>query len=367
MSARDVQGTVLVMAGGTGGHVFPALAVARRLRELGLEVVWLGTPTGLEARVVPEAGFPFEAIKVRGLRGSGWKRLLVAPLRVTAAVVAALGVVRRVRPCVLLGFGGFVTGPGGLAGWLSGRPLLIHEQNAIAGFTNKTLARFARRVMEAFPGSLPAGPKLLHTGNPVRAEIAALAAPAERLAGRDGPLRLLVVGGSLGAQALNERLPAALALLPEERRPVVRHQAGGAKQAEAEQAYRAAGVEAEVLPFIEDMAAAYAWADLVVCRAGALTVAELAAAGVASVLVPYPFAVDDHQTANAHYLADAGAAVLIQQRDLNAERLAGLLGDLAADRARLRSMAVAARALAKTDATEQVAAECLAICRQEAA
>ncbi len=355
MSAR-----ILIMAGGTGGHVYPALAVARALREQGVEISWLGTRNGLEARVVPEAGFPIHFISIAGLRGRGLFGWLLAPLRVARAMIQALGVVRRVQPGAVLGMGGFVTGPGGVAARLSGRALVIHEQNAVAGLTNRLLAPLAQRVLEAFGGTLRRAEAL---GNPVRADIAALAAPAQRLQGREPRLRLLVVGGSLGAAALNRTVPQALALLPESERPQVIHQTGEAKLAETRGHYREAAVEADVRPYLEEMAEAYGWADLVVCRAGALTVSELAAAGVAAVLVPFPFAVDDHQTRNGAYLADRGAALLIQQRDLSAERLADLLREFAADarngRQRLNEMAQAARAAARPDATERVAQICL--------
>ncbi|OOZ41847.1 undecaprenyldiphospho-muramoylpentapeptide beta-N-acetylglucosaminyltransferase [Solemya pervernicosa gill symbiont] len=357
------RGTVLVMAGGTGGHVFPALAVAERLRDEQVEVVWMGTPHGLESRVVPEAGFPLEAVEVQGLRGTGIRRLIAAPFVLLKALLRSIAILRKVRPDAVLGLGGFVTGPGGVAARLMGKPLLVHEQNAIAGLTNRLLSRIATRLMQAFPGSFPVSRKPIHTGNPVRADIAALEAPNVRMAEHTGPVRLLVLGGSLGAQALNEQLPAALALLNESERPVVRHQAGGGKHEEAKQAYQSAGVDAEVLPFIADMAGAYGWADLVICRAGALTVAELAAAGVASILVPFPYAVDDHQSANARYLSDAGAALLLQQRDIEPEMFAEMVRGLISDRARLVEMANMARARAMPDATSVVATECLQFCR----
>ncbi len=353
---------VLIMAGGTGGHVFPALAVARWLRERGVEVTWLGTRRGIEARVVPAAGFPIEFISVGGLRGKGLAGWLLAPLHLSRALLQALAVCRRQRPGAVLGLGGFVTGPGGLAAWLLRRPLVIHEQNAVAGLTNRLLARLARRVLEAFPGSFPAGVATTVTGNPVRDDILVLPEPAQRFADRSGPLRLLVVGGSLGAQALNQTLPAALAALPADQRPDVWHQAGRDKDAPARAAYQASGIPARVEPFIEDMAAAYAWADLVICRAGALTVSELAAAGLGSILVPYPYAVDDHQTRNARYLSEAGAARLLPQHELTPARLAGVLETLfAAGRDGLLQMAEAARRLARPDATAVVAGTCLEV------
>lgn len=352
---------VLIMAGGTGGHVFPALAVADELRRAGQSVLWLGTQAGLEAKVVPAANLPIAWISVRGLRGKGLVRLLTAPFMLAGALLQAGSILLRARPRAVLGMGGFVTGPGGFMAWLLRRPLLIHEQNSVAGMTNRLLAPLAVRVMEAFPGSLPARLHPLHTGNPVRGAITLVAPPQERLAARQGALRLLVLGGSLGAQALNEILPQALALLPTDQRPEVHHQAGARHIDAARTAYQQAAVTARVDAFVEDMAAAYAWADLVVCRAGALTIAELTAVGVASVLVPYPHAVDDHQTSNAGYLVAAQAALLIPQPDLTAQRLAGVLNDFVAHREKLLDMAIAARHLARIDAAQVVAQQCLAL------
>jgi UDP-N-acetylglucosamine--N-acetylmuramyl-(pentapeptide) pyrophosphoryl-undecaprenol N-acetylglucosamine transferase len=349
---------VMIMAGGTGGHVFPALAVAERLRARGVPVVWLGSQRGLETKLVPPAGIPLEQIAVAGLRGTGLRRRLMAPLMLGRALLQAMGVLRRHRPCLVLGMGGFVSGPGGLMARLLGIPLVIHEQNARPGTTNRWLARLANQVLTAFPDSFPAD-RALVVGNPVRASITAVAEPAERFAGRTGPARLLVVGGSQGARALNQRVPAALALLPAEQRPEVRHQAGGQLYEMTVAAYQAAGVSARLEPFIEDMAAAYGWADLVLCRAGALTVAELAAVGVGAILVPFPFAIDDHQTANAGFLERAGAALILHQADLDAVRLAEQLRTLLSDRPRLLVMAQAARRLARADAAEQVATLCL--------
>jgi len=346
---------ILVMAGGTGGHVFPALAVADELRARGVEVTWLGTRRGIEADVVPKAGFAIDYINVAGLRGKSLLSWLAAPFKLAQALVQALGVMRALRPAAVLGMGGFVSGPGGLAAWLSRRPLLIHEQNARAGFTNKLLAPLTARVLEAFPGTFAARFHALHTGNPLRRDFLQGEAKPEH----GGPLRLLVVGGSLGATRLNEVVPQAMALLAPEARPEIRHQAGKRNLDAAQQAYAQAGVTAQVVPFIDDMAAAYRWADVVLCRAGAMTVAELAAAGVASILVPYPFAVDDHQTANARYLADQDAAVLVPQAQLSAERLVALLQELTP--ARLRSMADAARRLALPEATARVADLCLEV------
>jgi UDP-N-acetylglucosamine--N-acetylmuramyl-(pentapeptide) pyrophosphoryl-undecaprenol N-acetylglucosamine transferase len=353
-------GPVLIMAGGTGGHVFPALAVARVLRERGVPVVWLGTPGGMESRLVPAQGFPIEWVKVAGIRGKGMLAWILAPLRLLRAVLQARQILRRVAPRAVLGAGGFVSGPGGLAAWLLRIPLVIHEQNAVAGLTNRWLSRLAAQVLEAFPGSFGAAGRARCIGNPVRADIAALPAPALRFADREGPSRLLVLGGSQGAARLNVTVPRALAALRPGERPQVRHQAGVRGLDAARQAYREAEVEADVLAFIDDMAEAYAWADFAICRAGALTVAELQAAGLGAILVPFPSAVDDHQTRNAEVLVGVGAARLVQERDLDATRLGLLIGELAKDRARLLAMAQAARASAVTDAAERLADLCVA-------
>ncbi|WP_290649461.1 undecaprenyldiphospho-muramoylpentapeptide beta-N-acetylglucosaminyltransferase [Aquisalimonas sp.] len=352
---------VLVMAGGTGGHVFPALAVADALRARDVPVVWLGTRQGLEARVVPEAGLALEWLTVQGLRHKGLAGWLLAPLRVLRATVQATGVLRRHRPRAVLGMGGYVAGPGGLAAWLLRCPLVIHEQNAAAGLTNRLLARLARRVLAGFPGAFPESMAEV-TGNPVRGSIVRLTAPEQRAQPGDA-WHLLVLGGSLGAQVLNETVPAALATLAAAQRPKVCHQAGEKTRAVARQAYAGAGVDAEIVTFVADMAAVYAWADLVVCRAGALTVSELAIAGVPAILVPLPHAVDDHQTANARYLVDNGAGVLLPQTELTAERLGALLTELAEDRSQLSRMGQASRALARPDAAETVAERCLEVAR----
>ena len=355
---------VMIMAGGTGGHVFPALAVAENLRARGMDVFWLGTRNSFEARVVPESGFPMEWIDVQGLRGTGMKRWLAAPFKLGVAMVQALMVLVRKRPNVVLGMGGFVTGPGGVMARLLGIPLIIHEQNAIPGMTNQWLSRIANQVLEAFPGSFKAERQACVMGNPVRPEIAALPAPAERMAGREGPLRLLVLGGSLGAQILNETVPDALAKLATDLRPLVRHQAGRDKDEAALAAYMSAGVEANVQPFVVDMAEAYGWADLVICRSGALTVSELAAVGVAAVLVPFPHAVDDHQTHNAAFLSDQGAARLMPQSELDVDSLSACLNELLSDRAQLRRMAEKGRALAQPESTQRVADVCKEICNR---
>jgi UDP-N-acetylglucosamine--N-acetylmuramyl-(pentapeptide) pyrophosphoryl-undecaprenol N-acetylglucosamine transferase len=342
---------VMIMAGGTGGHVYPALAVAHELKARGHEVVWMGAPESFEARVVPANGFALEYVRVSGLRGKGLVKLLLAPLSIARAMLDAWAALRRQAPAAVLGMGGFAAGPGGLVAWLWGTPLVIHEQNAAAGLTNRWLARIARRVLQAFPGTFAGATTV---GNPVRAPIQAVPAPQARLAARQGPAHVLVIGGSQGAKALNERVPAALALLAPHERPEVWHQAGRTL-AVAQEAYRRAGVDATIDAFIDDMAAAYAWADLVVCRAGASTIAELAAAGCGAILVPFPAAVDDHQTRNGAYLVDRGAARLIPEARLDGATLAQALRELLGDRARLLAMAQAARAGAWTDAERRIA------------
>ena len=361
MSARPV----LIMAGGTGGHVFPALALARLLRLNAREVVWLGTRRGLEARVVPEEGIPIEWLSVGGLRGKGVLTLLAAPFQLLRALLQAVAIVRRHSPGVVVGLGGFVTGPGGLAAWLCRKPLVIHEQNAIAGFTNRCLAPLAREVLCAFPSAFPARARARVIGNPVRADIAALPVPAIRFAGREGPVRVLVIGGSLGATHLNVVVPQALARMQADpgnaMQLTVRHQAGARHLESTRLAYRRAGATADITEFIGDMAEALGWADLVVCRAGALTIAELAAAGLGALLVPYPHAVDDHQTHNARFLVNEGAARCIADHELTATLLADQLTQLCADRAKLLSMAEAARRVAHPDAAAELLRSCLAV------
>ena len=350
---------ILIVAGGTGGHVFPALAVAERLRERDIPVVWMGTRSGLEAKLVPAAGIPVEWLSVAGVRGRGLTRMVVAPLMILKALWQAARILLRIRPCLVLGMGGFVSGPGGLMSRCLGIPLVVHEQNALPGLTNRWLARIASQVLEAFPSSFPPSRRALVVGNPVRASIAALPEPATRFTGRTGPGRLLVVGGSQGALALNQSVPEALDLLAVEERPEVWHQGGDTMEISAAPGYRKIGMAVRLEAFIEDMAAAYSWADLVICRAGAITVAELAAAGLGSILIPFPHAVDDHQTANARFLERAGAAIIIQQVDLKVQALADLLREILLNRARLLAMAVAARRLARTDAAQRVALTCL--------
>jgi UDP-N-acetylglucosamine--N-acetylmuramyl-(pentapeptide) pyrophosphoryl-undecaprenol N-acetylglucosamine transferase len=352
---------ILIMAGGTGGHIFPALAVAQALRGRNEEVIWLGTRRGLEAELVPRAGIPLEWVRVSGLRGKGALAWLLAPFRLAVAVYDALGVLIRHRPKVVLGMGGFASGPGGFAAWLLRRPLIIHEQNSVAGLTNRLLAGMAREVLEAFPGSFSADVRTRLTGNPVRPEIVALPSPEQRLSQHGERLRVLVLGGSLGAKVLNEIVPRALAKIPAAKRPEVRHQAGETTYDLALSAYEEEQVAAQVDRFIEDIAAAYGWADLVICRSGALTVSELAAAGLGSVLVPYPAAVDDHQTTNAAFLEAAGAAVLIQQEQLNPDVLAAEILRCIEDRELVMDRAVRARKLARPDAASEVAERCIVL------
>ena len=357
---------ILIMAAGTGGHVFPALALARLLREQSLEVIWLGTERGLESRVIPAEGIPIERLSIGGLRGKGALTWLAAPFRLGRALLQALAVMRRYQPSVVVGLGGFVTGPGGVAAWLTRRPLVIHEQNAIAGFTNRCLAHLARQVLEAFPNSFGRDVHSKVIGNPVRADISAVPPPSVRFAGRSGPVRILVIGGSQGAARLNAVVPFALKRLSSWLAFDVRHQAGERWIDAGRASYAQAGVRADVRPFIEDMSEAYAWADLVICRAGALTVSELAAVGVASILVPFPNAVDDHQAYNAQYLVREGAALLISDRELTAERLAAELQRLCAGRGKLLAMAERARLLAKPRAADELAASCLEVARRAA-
>lgn len=357
--------TILIMAGGTGGHIFPALAVADRLRAQGWSVLWLGTRNGMEARLVPEQGYEMAWLRFAGVRGNGVLRWLLLPLMLLAAFAQSARIIFRRRPDVVLGMGGYAAFPGGMMAVMLARPLLIHEQNSVAGLANRVLACLADRVMVAFPSAfagkgdrplLCAKPDTVWCGNPVRPEIAALAPPAARLEGRAGRLRLLVVGGSLGAAALNETVPKALALLPAEARPEVVHQAGERHLQTLRDNYRAAGVAADCRAFIADMAAQYAWCDLAICRAGALTVAELAASGTAAILVPYPHAVDDHQTRNARFLSERGAALLLPQTQLTPRALAEAISGL--DRPALGRMAAEARALGKPEAAEAVARAC---------
>lgn len=348
---------VLIMAGGTGGHVFPALAVADELRARGVPIVWLGTRNGIEARVVRQAGYQIEWLSITGLRGKNAATLLLAPARLLIACAQACRVLWQRKPAVILGMGGFVAGPGGLMAWMMRRPLLVHEQNAVAGLTNRLLARLAGQVLQAFPRTF--NDNAITVGNPVRKDIQQLPEPKMRIEGHQGALRLLVIGGSLGAVRLNEIVPQAVSRIKLEARPEIRHQTGRKNIEAARECYRQQGVEADVKPFIDDMAEAYGWADLVICRAGAMTVFELAAAGVGSILIPYPYAVDDHQTANADYLVNAGAAIIKQQQDLNSEWLSDTINTLTQQRDRLVQMAIAARSMAMPAAANEVADRCM--------
>ena len=349
----SAQPCALVMAGGTGGHIFPGLAVAEALRERGWRVHWLGSPGSMESRLVPPRGFALETIDFGGVRGKGIKTLVLLPLRLLRAFWQALQVVRRVKPDVVVGLGGYITFPGGMMATLLGKPMVLHEQNSVAGMANKVLSGIADRVFTAFPKVLAKGDWV---GNPLRAEFLRQGEPTERFAGRSGPLRLLVVGGSLGAKALNDTVPQALALIPAETRPTVVHQSGE-KQIDALRAnYAAAGVDAELTPFIEDTAQAFADADLIVCRSGASTVTEIAAVGAAALFVPFPFAVDDHQTTNARFLVEAGGAWLVQQNELTPAALAAKLA--AVTREQLIEMAQKAKQMQKTEAVRAVVAAC---------
>jgi UDP-N-acetylglucosamine--N-acetylmuramyl-(pentapeptide) pyrophosphoryl-undecaprenol N-acetylglucosamine transferase len=348
--------TILIMAGGTGGHIFPGLAVADEMRAAGWDVVWLGARGGMEERLVPPRGYRTAWIRAKAARGKGLIQKVLLPANLLYSFWESARVIRRLRPSVVLGLGGYVAFPGGMMASLLNRPLALHEQNAVAGLANRVLSGVSDKVMVAFPGALRSAE---WTGNPVRREIAAIAPPDERFAGRAGPIRILIVGGSLGAQALNEAVPRALSLVSA---PVsVVHQAGEKHLDALKANYRAAGVQGELIAFIDDMARRYAEADLVICRAGAVTIAELSAGGMASILVPFPHAVDDHQTANARFLADKGAAILVPQREMSAEKLAGLIASL--DRAKLLEMAKKARALGKPDAARVVAQRCMEIAR----
>lgn len=353
LDTTQKQPTLLVMAGGTGGHIFPALAVAKHLERLGWNIVWLGNPDSMEARLVPQHGYEIRWMKFGALRGKGWARKLQLPINLLRGFWQAIRVLRDVKPDVVLGMGGYVTFPAGMMATLLGYPLVIHEQNSIAGLANRVLAKVADRVLSGFPKALP---QATWVGNPLRQDIAHLKPPAERLAEREGPLRVLVVGGSLGAQALNETIPKGMSLIPPESRPEILHQSGESHLEFLKRHYTVSGVEAQCVAFIDDMAATYAWADLVICRAGALTIAELASAGLPAVLVPYPHAVDDHQTENARFLVNSGGAFLMHQKDLTPEAISHL-GRY--NREQLREMAMRTFTLAKPDATRAVAEVCL--------
>jgi len=347
--------TLMVMAGGTGGHVYPAMAVADTLKNEGWNIVWLCTQGGMENKLIADKAYDKAMITMQGVRGNGLLGWLLLPVKLVKAFSQSLKALNQYQPDVVLGMGGFAAFPGGLMAKLQGRPLVIHEQNSVAGLTNKVLAKVATRILAAFPSAF--GQKALLVGNPVRAGISAIAAPAQRFANRTDALRLLIVGGSLGAQALNEVIPQALAKLPVDQRPQVVHQAGVKHIEVLQNNYKQAGVEADARAYIDDMAAMYAWADFVICRSGALTVAEVSTAGLGSLMVPFPFAVDDHQTGNAQYLADAGATILVQQKELSVEKLTQILKEL--NREKCLEMAKKARALGKPEATADVAKICV--------
>ncbi|MDH5358470.1 MAG: undecaprenyldiphospho-muramoylpentapeptide beta-N-acetylglucosaminyltransferase [Gammaproteobacteria bacterium] len=353
---------VLIMAGGTGGHVFPALAVADVLKQRGVDVSWMGTAKGIESQLVPAAGYPLTVIGVSGLRGKGILGWLLAPFKLVKAIVEAIIAIRSICPDMVLGLGGFASGPGGVAAWILRKPVMIHEQNAIPGLTNRLLSHIAKRVLEAFPNSFDDSISAQWVGNPVRDSISSLIEPSQRFEERDQSRHVLVLGGSLGARALNTVLPQAFELIEHQQRPVIRHQCGQAHVDDCRRAYDQAGVTAQVVPFIDDMADAYAWADLVVCRAGALTLAELSAAGVGAILVPYPYAVDDHQKHNAAALVTAGGARLVNEHDLTAESLALQLRELLADSDKLLAMAKGARSLDKPQAANTIADICMQVC-----
>ena len=352
------QKTALVMAGGTGGHIFPGLAVAHALREQGWRVHWLGAPGSMEERLVPPQGFPLEKIQFSGVRGKGLLTLALLPLRLLKAFAQAWAVVRRVRPDVVIGLGGYISFPGGMMATLAGKPLILHEQNSVPGMANKVLAQVASRVFCAFPDALP---HARWVGNPLRQAFLEQAPPAERFAGRSGPLKILVVGGSLGAKALNDTVPQALALIPPEQRPQVLHQSGASQIDALRASYAAAGVDAELTPFIDDTAQAYAQADLILCRAGASTVTEIAAVGAAAVYVPFPHAVDDHQTTNARFMVDAGGGWLVQQNALTPEKLAHMIQNM--QRSTLLETAQKAKMMEKREATAAVLAACEELAR----
>lgn len=348
---------VLIMAGGTGGHVFPALAVAEELTSRGIDVFWMGTKRGIESSLVPSAGYPISYISVQGLRGNGFLGWLLAPFKLIKAVSEALSAINKIKPDVTLGLGGFASGPGGVATRLMGKPLIIHEQNAIPGLTNKLLSRIAQHVLQGFPDSFASSRQAKWVGNPVRESIELLDSPEIRLSGRAGAIRILVLGGSLGAKSLNTVLPKAFSLIDTEIE--IKHQCGVRHIDDCQQNYAAADVTATITAFIDDMGTAYAWADLVICRAGALTIAEVSAAGVASLLVPYPYAVDDHQTRNAFALLNSGAAKIIQESSLTVESLAAEINELISSRNLLETMANNARTQAKFGTAKHIADICL--------
>jgi len=366
MTAAFGEKNILIMAGGTGGHVFPALATAKALKKAGYHIHWLGAGRGIETKLVPDAGFELWQIPITGLRGKGLFSWFMAPFKILKAVMASIHIIRKVNPVMVIGMGGYVTGPGGLAAWLLKKPLVIHEQNAVAGLTNRLLLPVAKRVLQAFPDTFRSNDKVIYTGNPVRDEMSHLKLPTDRFKKIDRSIHLLILGGSLGAKAINECIPRSLHLLPSHNDLQVWHQTGELHFEATKNIYQEDSLEVYRLePFIHDMASALDWADFVICRAGALTVSEISAAGIGSLLVPYPHAVDDHQTKNGAHLVKKGAAMMIQQKDLSPERLASQLHSVLGDPQKLLAMGIASRALAKLDATDRVVEECLSIINPE--
>jgi UDP-N-acetylglucosamine--N-acetylmuramyl-(pentapeptide) pyrophosphoryl-undecaprenol N-acetylglucosamine transferase len=346
---------IMIMAGGTGGHVFPGLAIAQALRQKGAQVSWLGSINGMENQLVPQAGFELFTLAISGLRGKSWQKQLFIPWQLAHAVYQAVKILRQQRPDVVLGMGGFAAGPGGIAARLLGIPLVIHEQNSIAGLTNRCLAKIASQVLCAFPNTFPRKIHALTTGNPVRKAFEAIPPPNERIVmEKKRKTRLLILGGSRGAQALNTTVPEAIALLPEESRPEIQHQTGRDSLAATQKCYAALQISANVVPFIDEISHSYAWADVIVCRAGALTLAELTCVGVAAILIPYPHAVDDHQTVNAQFLTKNNAAILLPQPELSANNLSILLRELLNDPKKRLAMANASRKLRQESATEKI-------------
>ena len=359
--------TILIMAAGTGGHVFPALSIAQRLQTMGVTTEWLGTSQGMENRLLENTGINIHPIAVKGLKGKGVLRLILAPFMLLVALVQSMQVIIRVKPVCVLGMGGFVSGPGGMAAKLMGRKLIIHEQNAVAGFTNRVLAKISDRVFQAFPETFTPGTKVVYTGNPLRKEIIALSKLPRIVSTAEQPLRILVLGGSQGALAINEVIPQVMARFSPAQRPELLQQTGKNTLQKTMAHYQSLGLEMsehlQLKEFISDMAAAYAWADLVICRSGASTVSELAAVGLPSILVPYPHHGDQQQTHNANWLVAAGAAYLMPQADLNAESLLEILNDLQADRSKLQNMSEKAKSLAVCNADEVIATQCLELAR----
>lgn len=363
MQTTENKTKILIIAGGTGGHVMPALAVARHLRQHGHEVHWLGTRAGIEARLVTQENFPISYVDIQGLRGKKAYTLLLAPFKILKAIIQSYRVLSVVRPNAVLCMGGYVSGPGAIAAWLRRCPIVLHEQNAVAGWTNRVLAHFAKRIMVAFPNAFKDRntTKIVETGNPVRQDIINIQAPKERLTSRQSQVRLLILGGSQGATKLNELLPQAIALLPPQERPLIWHQTGKNNLDVTQKSYEDHEIKAQVSDFIQDMQEAYAWADIIICRAGALTIAEICAVGIPSILIPFPYAVDDHQTYNAKYLSNQGAAILVKQSALSPQHLSEMLQDLITHPNKRLAMAIASHALAKPLATTIVAEHCLEV------